>query len=116
MHLKDAIKKDALTVTIGRDARLSSPEIDDALTDVLTHSGINVINIGMCPTPLQYFSLYHLEADGGIMITGSHNPPQYNGLKLSVGRETLYGDKIQDILRLIQSGRKIGRLGHLAPL
>ena len=104
VYLKDAIKKDQLTITIGRDARLSSPEIDAALTDVLTRSGINVINIGMCPTPLQYFSLYHLDTDGGIMITGSHNPPEYNGLKLSVGRETIFGDEIQDILRLIQSG------------
>ena len=115
VYLKDEMKKDSLTVTIGHDARTSSPEIDTALTDVLTHSGVNVINLGMCPTPLQYFSLHTLQCDGGVMITGSHNPPEFNGLKLSVGKETLFGDKIQDILKLIQSGRKTTGTGKARP-
>lgn len=115
VYLKDAMKKDSPTITIGRDARTSSPEIDAALTEVLTGCGVNVINIGMCPTPLQYFSLYHLNIDGGIMITGSHNPSKYNGMKLSVGRETIYGDKIQDIYKLIVSGRKTEGSGTAKP-
>jgi phosphomannomutase/phosphoglucomutase len=106
-YLKENLKKDGITVSIGYDARKSSPDIAEALTVVLTASGVNVINIGMCPTPLQYFSLNVLEVDGGVMITGSHNPPEYNGLKLSVGKETLYGKKIQDILYLIQAGKKV---------
>ncbi len=53
--------------------------------------GIDVYDLGVCPTPVQYFSLYHLGLDGGIMITGSHNPPEYNGFKLSVGKETIHG-------------------------
>lgn len=107
VYLKDAIRKDSPTISIGYDARLSSPEMDAALTEVLTQSGVNVINIGMCPTPLQYFSIYHLNTDGGIMITGSHNPSEFNGMKLSVGRETIYGDKIQDVRRLVESGRRV---------
>ncbi len=106
-YLNEQRQKSGMTVSIGYDARLSSPTIAEALTDVITASGINVINIGMCPTPLQYFSLHHMEVDGGIMITGSHNPSEYNGMKLSVGKETLYGDKIQDILKLIREGKKI---------
>jgi phosphomannomutase/phosphoglucomutase len=106
-YLKENLNKDALTVSIGYDARQSSPAIAEALTGVLTASGVNVINIGMCPTPLQYFSLNVLEVDGGVMITGSHNPPEYNGLKLSLGKETLYGEKIQDIRRLIEAGKRV---------
>lgn len=106
-YLKEQTRRDALTVSIGYDARLSSPVIAEALTEVFTASGVNVINIGMCPTPLQYFSLYHLNVDGGVMITGSHNPSEYNGMKLSVGKETIYGDRIQDIRKLIEAGKKI---------
>ncbi len=94
---------DRARITIGRDARLHSPMIRDSLIRGLTASGVDVIDIGMCPTPLQYFSMYELGTDGGIMITGSHNPPEFNGFKLSVGRTTIFGDAIQKIKKIIEN-------------
>ncbi|MFQ5737229.1 MAG: phosphomannomutase/phosphoglucomutase [Thermodesulfobacteriota bacterium] len=89
-------------VTVGRDVRLSSKEIRDALVKGLTGSGISVIDIGECPTPLQYFSMHTLPVGGGVMITGSHNPPEYNGFKVSVGQETIHGEEIQEMKRIIR--------------
>ncbi|MDI6889362.1 MAG: phosphomannomutase/phosphoglucomutase [Thermodesulfovibrionales bacterium] len=100
VYLKGILKKEKIKVSIGRDVRLSSSVIFEALSRGLLGSGIDVVDIGVCPTPLQYFSLFHLPVDGGVMITGSHNPPEFNGLKLSVGKETLYGEKIQDIRKI----------------
>ncbi len=85
----------ARRVSVGRDARLSSGELARGLIRGLLGSGVDVVDVGLCPTPLQYFSLFHLDLDGGVMVTGSHNPPRYNGFKLSVGKETIYGDSIQ---------------------
>lgn len=110
-YLKARIGKDKLKISIGFDARTSSPAIRDALVEELTASGLDVIDIGMCPTPLQYFSIYHLDLDGGVMITGSHNPPEFNGLKLSVGKETIYGEKIQEIRKLVEKGASIKGAG-----
>jgi phosphomannomutase/phosphoglucomutase len=110
-YLREALGEGSITVSIGGDARESSPEISAALSEVLNASGINVIDIGMCTTPLQYFSLYHLDIQGGIMITGSHNPSEYNGMKLSVGKETIFGDKIQEIKELILSGKTVSGQG-----
>ena len=93
-----------LRLTVGRDVRLSSGAMADSLIKGLVSTGAEVIDIGECPTPVQYFSLYHLNADGGVMITGSHNPPEYNGFKMSVGKETIYGDAIQEIRRIISRG------------
>ncbi|MEW6213691.1 MAG: phosphomannomutase/phosphoglucomutase [Nitrospirota bacterium] len=101
------IKKEKIKVSIGRDVRLSSTTILEVLSRGLLNSGIDVIDIGVCPTPLQYFSLFHLPVDGGVMITGSHNPPEFNGMKLTVGKETLYGEKIQDIRRIIEQNEFI---------
>lgn len=106
VYLKDKVRGEAHTVSIGYDTRISSPEILERLTGALNSSGVSVIDVGMCPTPLQYFSLHRLDVQGGIMITGSHNPPEFNGLKLSVGKETLHGDEIQDIRKIIESGRR----------
>jgi phosphomannomutase/phosphoglucomutase len=96
----------AKQVSVGRDVRLSSDELAEGLIKGITSSGLDVFNIGVCPTPLQYFSLFHLDLDGGIMVTGSHNPPEYNGLKLSAGKETIYGDAIQAIRGIIKQGRR----------
>jgi phosphomannomutase/phosphoglucomutase len=104
VYLKDHLKKDRMTVSIGMDARNSSPVMLETLSEALNASGIDVIDIGMCPTPLQYFSLHTLDVDGGIMITGSHNPPEFNGLKLSLGRKTLYGEMIQDVRAIVEKG------------
>ena len=90
-------------VTVGRDVRTSSKALRDALVAALTESGIDVIDIGECPTPLQYFSMHTLPVGGGIMITGSHNPPEYNGFKVSVGKETIHGSEIQELKDIIKA-------------
>lgn len=91
------------TVTVGRDVRTSSKAIRDSLVAGLIESGIDVIDIGEVPTPLQYFSMHTLEVGGGIMITGSHNPPEYNGFKVSVGKETIHGAEIQELKEIIKT-------------
>ncbi|NTW61031.1 MAG: phosphomannomutase/phosphoglucomutase, partial [Nitrospirae bacterium] len=91
------------SVTIGYDARLSSPRLRDALGRGLTASGLNVIDIGLCPTPALYFSLHHLNPGAGIMITGSHNPSEFNGFKLCVGKDTIYGEEIQKVGKIVAS-------------
>jgi phosphomannomutase/phosphoglucomutase len=98
-------RKGVETVSLGHDARLSSPEFGEALTRGITSAGVSVVQIGMVATPTLYFSLFHLDVGGGVMITGSHNPPEYNGFKLGLGQTTLYGDEIQEVLHVIQSGR-----------
>jgi phosphomannomutase/phosphoglucomutase len=112
-YLSDNLKKDKLTLSLGMDARLSSGEMREALTEAFTESGMDVIDIGLCPTPLQYFSLNHLPVDGGVMITGSHNPPEYNGMKLSMGKETLYGEKVQALRNLVDAGSAIHGTGSV---
>lgn len=91
-------------VAVGRDNRPSGEALRDALVTGLTTSGVDVIDIGVVPTPLLYWSLHHLPVAGGIQITGSHNPPEYNGFKLCVGKESLHGPGIQGLLRLIEQG------------
>ncbi len=103
IYLKDKTGKNNLNISVGYDARLSSKEIFNALCKGLNAEGINVIDIGLVPTPVQYFSLFNLNLDGGVMITASHNPPEYNGFKLSLGKETLYGDQIQEIKSIMSS-------------
>ncbi len=92
------------TAAIGRDCRLSSPDIRDALVEGLTRAGIKIFDIGVCPTPLLYFALRHLKTDGGVMITASHNPPEYNGFKVCLGPDTIFGEEIQRLRELIESG------------
>lgn len=97
-------EKGGKTITLGRDCRLSSERIFSALSKGLLSAGINVIDIGLVPTPLLYFSVVHLKMDGGIMITGSHNPPEHNGFKVCVGPSTIHGEEIQEIRRILESG------------
>lgn len=85
------------TVSIGRDCRESSPAYSDAFARGLNSCGINVLDLGMVSTPILYFSLFNLEVQGGVMITASHNPGEYNGIKLCVGKESLFGEQIQQI-------------------
>ncbi len=107
--LTDAGKR---TVALGRDCRLSSDRLHDLLIEGVTASGIDIVDVGVVPTPLQYFSVVHWKLDGGAMITGSHNAAEYNGFKLGVGPTTLYGAEIQKLRQLIEaknfvaSGRK----------
>lgn len=91
-------------VSVGRDVRLSSPEISKMIIETLVEIGFDVIDLGICPTPLAYYSLFRLNVHGGIMITASHNPPEFNGMKLSVGRETLHGEQIQVIRDMVIRG------------
>jgi phosphomannomutase/phosphoglucomutase len=90
------------SVTVGYDARLSSPRLRDAVSRGLAASGMNVIDVGLCPTPALYFSLHHLKPGAGVMITGSHNPAEFNGFKLCVGKETIFGEEIQKIRRIMK--------------
>lgn len=92
------------TVAVGRDGRLSSPILCPALIDGLTEAGIDVIDIGLCATPMLYFAVYHLDADGGVMLTGSHNPSDYNGFKMMMGKKSFFGEDIQRLGRLAASG------------
>jgi phosphomannomutase/phosphoglucomutase len=92
------------TVAVGRDCRKSSIPIRDAFLTGLAESGMDVMDIGLCPTPVLYFAVRHLKTDGGIMITASHNPPEYNGFKICVGPDTIFGDQIQQLRQIIESG------------
>jgi phosphomannomutase/phosphoglucomutase len=92
-------------VSIGYDARLSSPAFCEALTRGIAATGVDVVQIGLVATPTLYFSFFHLDVGGGVMITGSHNPPEFNGFKLGLHQTTIHGDEIQEVLRIIQSGR-----------
>src|SRR5579864_6717520 len=93
-----------LAINVGRDCRLSSTRLRDALVKGLLAAGCNVTDIGVVPTPVLYYSAHYLKASGAIMITGSHNPPEYNGFKTVCGSGTLHGETIQEVRRLIEAG------------
>lgn len=102
-------------VSVGRDCRLSSPEYAAAVIQGLRKSGFDVIDLGICPTPLTYFSVFHLNLDGGIMITGSHNPAEYNGFKIGVGKTTLHGSQIQELKKIMEGNLETAsQLGELS--
>ena len=90
-----------LTVSVGHDARLSSPELAKKMIEGITTAGADVVFLGLVTTPISYFSTFALPISGGIMITGSHNPPEYNGFKISVGKSTIFGEEIQKIGKII---------------
>jgi len=97
--------QDLSDIVVGRDGRLSGPELADGLIRGLRRAGRNVIDIGMVPTPVAYFAAYHLHAGSSVAVTGSHNPPDYNGFKIVVGGETLSGDAITDLYERIRDAR-----------
>ena len=92
-------------VTVGRDCRATSDPYAEAVIEGLMAAGLHVYDIGVCPTPLLYFSLYHLDADGGIQVTASHNPSEYNGFKICLGKDTVYGAQVQEIRDNMDRGR-----------
>ncbi|HLL53285.1 MAG TPA: phosphomannomutase/phosphoglucomutase [Myxococcaceae bacterium] len=96
-------RKGGTSIVVGRDCRESSTRFRDALAKGLTSTGLNVLDIGVVPTPLTYFAANTLPVDGLAMITGSHNPPEYNGFKIGHGKTTLHGPEIQDLRRLIEA-------------
>src|SRR4030065_2273255 len=85
-----ALQHKIKNMTIGRDCRLSSEGFSDYLMQGLNRTGINTIDIGLCATPMLYFSIRHLKTGGGVMITGSHNPPEFNGFKICIGYKTIH--------------------------
>lgn len=91
------------SVSVGRDCRVSSERVAARLREGLAQCGLRVIDVGLVPTPLLYFSIHELRTDAGIMVTGSHNPPEYNGFKIGVGAGTLYGSQIQGIREIMDS-------------
>src|SRR5262249_46632287 len=95
-------RKSGRRVNLGRDCRLSSPRLHDALLEGLIAAGCEVTDLGVVPTPLLYYSAFRLESDGGVMITGSHNPSEFNGFKTVCGAGTIHGDAIQEVRRIIQ--------------
>ncbi len=102
------------TVSVGRDGRLSSPGLHKALIRGLLGGGLDVVDIGVCPSPLVYFSLFNLPIDGGIMITGSHNAAEYNGFKVCVGKEAIHGEEIQELRRVVETGTFVSGAGRLS--
>jgi len=92
------------TVAVGYDGRLSSPELEGALVAGLKASGIDVLRVGRGPTPMLYYAAFTLETDGAMMVTGSHNPPDYNGFKMMIGRKPFYGKQILDLGDKLSSG------------
>ncbi len=92
-------------ISVGRDCRLTSGSYAQAVRDGLRAAGVDVVDLGICPTPLMYFSLHNLDLDGGIQVTGSHNPPDQNGFKLCVGTSTIHGEQIQALKRHLEAAR-----------
>ena len=91
-------------IAIGRDGRLTGPELSQALARGIQAAGVDVINVGMVATPILYFACHHLGTGSGVAVTGSHNPPEYNGLKMVLAGETLAGEAIQALRTRIERG------------
>ncbi len=91
-------------VCVGYDGRLSSPELEAALVEGLAASGTEVLRIGLGPTPMMYFAVHHLDTDGGIQVTGSHNPPSHNGFKMMFGKAAFFGPRIRELGKIAAEG------------
>ena len=91
-------------LNVARDCRLSSTRLRDSIVAGLVATGCQVTDLGVVPTPLLYYASFHLKADGGVMITGSHNPPEYNGFKVMCGNSTIHGEEIQRLREMIEGG------------
>ncbi|MSP95655.1 MAG: phosphomannomutase/phosphoglucomutase [Betaproteobacteria bacterium] len=91
-------------IAVGRDGRLSGPALSAALAEGIADSGANVIDVGMVPTPVTYFAAHYLGCGSAVMLTGSHNPPEYNGIKMVIAGNTLSGDAIQNLRKRIAAG------------
>jgi phosphomannomutase/phosphoglucomutase len=108
-----ALERDRDTLVVGRDGRLSGPELADALSTGIRASGANVVDIGMVTTPMSYFAARHLDTQCSVMVTGSHNPPDYNGLKMVIAGDTLAGDEIGALRTRIEAGELAHGAGTL---
>ena len=101
----ECVERSIPTVVVARDGRLSGPDLIAALGRGIQSTGVNVISIGMVPTPVLYFATYHLNTGTGIMVTGSHNPPEYNGLKMVLAGDALFGESITALYTRIQEDK-----------
>ena len=99
-----AVGQSLREIAVGRDGRLSGPKLRDALIEGIRSTGCGVVDIGMVATPMLYFATYHLDTGSGVSITGSHNPPEYNGMKFVLGGQALYGEGLQALRRRIETG------------
>jgi phosphomannomutase/phosphoglucomutase len=108
-----ALEQGRDTIVVGRDGRLSGPELCGSLADGIRSSGVDVIDIGMVTTPMGYFAAQELATQCCVMVTGSHNPPDYNGLKMVIAEDTLSGDQIQALKSRIEAGRLRSGAGSL---
>lgn len=99
-----ALREGGTSVAVGYDGRLTSPELEAALVEGLASTGLTVYRIGLGPSPMLYFAVHHLGADGGMMITGSHNPPEYNGIKMSRRGRPFFGDDIRALGTAVETG------------
>ncbi|MEW6331481.1 MAG: phosphomannomutase/phosphoglucomutase [Pseudomonadota bacterium] len=110
----EALAQNQKRFVIGRDGRLSGPELSAALARGLARSGCDVVDVGMVPTPVVYFAIQHLGAGSGVAVTGSHNPPDYNGLKMVIGGVTLSGDLIQKLRTRILDKKIVSGQGRIS--
>ncbi|HUX63855.1 phosphomannomutase/phosphoglucomutase [Sulfuricella sp.] len=107
----EAVARKQTAIAIGRDGRLSGPDLAAALARGIQKAGIDVIDLGMVATPMTYFAAYQLKTDSAVMVTGSHNPPDYNGLKMVLGGDTLSGDAIQALRIRLEQGDLVNGSG-----
>ncbi|MBF0259200.1 MAG: phosphomannomutase/phosphoglucomutase [Desulfamplus sp.] len=105
-----------ITVTVGRDCRITSDQYSRAFIEGILSTGCNVIDIGICPTPVLYFSIQHCRSQGGAMVTASHNPPEYNGFKLMSGLDSIHSTGLQDIRKIIDARQYVTGKGILSTI
>lgn len=103
----EAVARGQKAIAVGRDGRLSGPELAGALADGIRAAGVDVVDVGCVPTPLTYFAAYELGTNSCVSVTGSHNPPDYNGLKMVLGGQTLFGEMIQALRQRIIDGNLV---------
>ncbi len=109
----EARARKVTSIAVGRDGRLSGVELSTALAQGINQAGVDVIDIGCVPTPVSYFAAHELGTESCVSVTGSHNPPDYNGLKMVLAGQTLYGDMIQDLRRRIEQGDLLNGKGSV---
>jgi phosphomannomutase len=111
-----ARRRGAMAVAVGYDGRASSPMLAKAVTAGLIASGVDAVDIGLGPTPMLYFASHTLPVDGGVMVTGSHNPPSYNGFKLTLGKAPFFGAEICELGRIAAAADYTQGCGKLAEI
>ena len=100
-----ALNHQVKNMAVGCDCRLSSDGYHNFIIKGLNDVGINTVDIGLCATPMLYFAIRHLKIEGGVMVTGSHNPPDFNGFKICIGLSTIYGEQIQELRKIMENGQ-----------